>query len=550
MAVAEPITGMLDARSRGRYRDVLAILVRYGLAEMFENLARGRFSPRVSPKTVRDALCELGPAFIKFGQLLSTRDEILSKPFRDELARLQDETTPFSFAVAQAVIEEELKGTVTTLFERIESTPIASGSIGQVHRAWLKDGTEVAVKVQEKGLEELLHCDTAIIQQLILRMKSDSGGDSAARLISDFMNDVQSELDYELEANNLDRFAWQFEHDSGIRVPRVIRSHSARHVLTTTYEPGTKLADLQGYTPFNKAAAHAFAKTLLRQIFCFGFFHGDPHADNVIVSQDGAIGFYDLGLVGELGPAERACVNTLLYSLLQQDAEAATTSVITLAGPSGSIDAAALREDMRRFLASHRSTYGVAVPVPRLLADILAITGKYRLTLPRGFYLAFKVLATADSVGKKLDPAFDLIPIAMPLLRQNQSAILPQDTNTHQDYGVGLGTLWRFQDFSSTLRTAFMQLAQGQLKIQLDHLGLEEASRCYDRANARLASILFVGLLTLGCFGIICCFILAKLLTAQQAVVAAAVLAVVSSIIVVGIHCRFRCRSASARQER
>lgn len=548
MAVAEPITGILDARSRGRYRDVLAILVRYGLSEMFENLARGRFSPRVSPKTVRDALCELGPAFIKFGQLLSTRDEILSKPFRDELAKLQDETTPFPFAVAQAVIEEELKGTITTLFERIESIPIASGSIGQVHRAWLKDGTEVAVKVQGKGLEELLHCDTAIIQQLILRMKQGSDGDSAARLVSDFMNDVQSELDYELEANNLDRFAWQFEHDSGIRVPRVIRSHSARHVLTTTYEPGTKLADLQGYTPFNKAAAQAFARTLLRQIFCFGFFHGDPHADNVIVSRDGAIGFYDLGLVGELGPQERGCVNTLLYSLLQQNAESATASVLALSDSTGSIDAAALREDMRRFLASHRTTH--AVVVPRLLADILAITGKYRLILPRGFYLAFKVLATADSVGKKLDPAFDLIPIAMPLLRQNQSAVLPQDASAHQDYGIGLGTLLRFQDFSATLRTTFTQLAQGQLKIQLDHLGLEDASRCYDRANARLALVLFVGLLMLGGCGIICSFILAKLLTVRQAVLAVTVLAAVTSTIVVLIHRGFRYRNASVRQQR
>ncbi|WP_156993908.1 AarF/ABC1/UbiB kinase family protein [Terriglobus sp. TAA 43] len=546
--MAEPITGILDARSRGRYRDVLAILVRYGLSEMFENLARGRFSPRVSPKTVRDALCELGPAFIKFGQLLSTRDEILSKPFRDELAKLQDETTPFPFAVAQAVIEEELKGTITTLFERIESAPIASGSIGQVHRAWLKDGMEVAVKVQGKGLEELLHCDTAIIQQLILRMKHGNDGDSAARLVSDFMNDVQSELDYELEANNLDRFAWQFEHDSSIRVPRVIRSHSARHVLTTTYEPGTKLADLKGYTPFNKAAAQAFARTLLRQIFCFGFFHGDPHADNVIVSKDGTIGFYDLGLVGELGPQERGCVNTLLYSLLQQDAESATASVLALADSTGSIDVAALREDMRRFLASHRTTHAVAVP--RLLADILAITGKYRLILPRGFYLAFKVLATADSVGKNLDPAFDLIPIAMPLLRQNQPAVLPQDANAHQDYGIGLGTLLRFQDFSATLRTTFTQLAQGQLKIQLDHLGLEDASRCYDRANARLALVLFVGLLVLGGCGIICSLVLAKLLTARQAIIAVTALAVVSSVIVALIHRGFRYKNASARQER
>ena len=537
MAVAEQISGILDARSRARYRGVLAILMRYGLSEAIENLAHGRISPRVSAKAIRNALCELGPAFIKFGQMLSTRDELLSKPFRDELARLQDEATPFPFAAAKGVIEQELGAEIGTLFERIEATPIASGSIGQVHRAWLKDGTEVVVKVQQKGLEEMLHCDTAIIQQLILRLgNTGDKGDSASRLVSDFLNDVQSELDYELEANNLDRFAWQFECDPTIRVPRVIRTHSARHVLTTTYEAGTKLADLPAYTPTAKSAAHAFVKTLLRQIFCFGFFHGDPHADNVIVSADGSIGFYDLGLAGELCVPERECMNTLFFALLQQDGDTTTTSLIELAGSTGVLDATSLREDLRQFIAKHRQTYAASAPITRLLADILQITAKHRLTLPRGFYLAFKVLATADSVGKKLDPGIDLVKIALPLLRQNQAIVIPQATASHPFPAAGPEALWQFQDLSSALRTTFTQLTQGELKLQFEHLGLEGAARSYDRANSRLTLILFVGFLTLGGYGVICCSILAKLATLRQAIVAAAALALISSSLVLLIQ--------------
>jgi len=533
LAVADQISGILNARSRGRYREVLAILMRYGVSEVLENLARGRISPRVSARAVRDALCELGPAFIKFGQLLSTREELLSKPFREELAKLQDETTPFPFTAASGIIEHELGAPITSLFERIEPTPIASGSIGQVHRAWLPEGTEVAVKVQRPGLEELLDCDTAIIRQLILRVQdAPAKGDSASRLVADFLNDVHSELDYELEASNLDRFAWQFEYDPNIRIPRVIRSHSARHVLTTTYEPGTKLADIAGYTAQGRAAAQNLARTLLRQIFCFGFFHGDPHADNVVVTANGAIGFFDLGLVGELCVDERESMNSLFLALLQQEPEAAVAALIHLSGSAAIADASALREDMREFIAMHHYAYAASVPISRMLADVLAITTKHRLVLPRGFYLAFKVLATTDSVGRTLDPTFDLVRIALPLLRHNRSALPPQEIDGAHLFGAGIEAMWRFQDLSAALRTTFTQLSQGQLKLQFEHRGLEDAARCYDRASSRLASVLFLGLLTLGGFGVICTSLLAKLATLRQAIVASFALALLATLLV------------------
>lgn len=537
MAVAEQISGMLDARSRKRYREVLAILMRHGAADVIENLAHGRISPRVSAKAVRQALCDLGPAFIKFGQMLSTREELLSRPFRSELAKLQDETTPFPFIDAKEVIEKELGAEISSLFSRIEAAPIASGSIGQVHRASLHDGTEVAVKVQRRGLDELLECDTTIIRQLIFRFGNTSNqGDSAGRLVSDFLNDVQSELDYELEANNLDRFAWQFQHDPKIHIPRIIRSHSARHVLTTTYEAGTKLADISGYTSMGKSAAQSFAKSILRQIFCFGFFHGDPHADNVIATPDGAIGFYDLGLAGELCVSERECMNSLLLGMLQRDTATTTVALIALAGSPEALDVAALREDLQQFIESHQPTHASTVQVPRLLADILRITAKNRLVLPRGFYLAFKALATVDGVGTKLDPAFDLVSIALPLLRRNQSALPPQAADSMPLFGTGAEPLWRIQDFSATLRATLLQLSQGQLKLQFEHSGLEDAARCYNRASSRLALVLSTAFLTLGGYGVLCCFILARLVTLRQAIVAAVVLALVSGSLVFLIH--------------
>jgi|GEM_PF-2525843 len=533
LAVAEQIPGVLDGRSRARYREVLAVLVRYGVSGVMENIAHGRISPRVSPKAVRGALCELGPAFIKFGQLLSTREELLSKSFRDELAKLQDETTSRPFNEVRDVIEAELGAEICSLFDRIDTIPIASGSIGQVHRARLLDGTEVAVKVQRAGLKEMLDCDSIIIRQLISRFGDGSSrGDSAGRLVSDFLDDVQSELDYEMEANNLERFAWQFESEPKICVPQLVPSHSGRHILTTTYEVGTKLADISGYTLSGKAAAQSFAKSVLRQIFCFGFFHGDPHADNVIVNADGSIGFYDFGLVGDLSVSEREYMNTLLLGLLQKDADATTAALLRLADSAEIADAKALREDLQQFIAKHRHTYSSSVSVTRLLADILQITAKHRLVLPRGFYLAFKVLATADSVAKKLDPEFDLVRIALPLLRHNRSMTPPQDLEGGYLFGTGADALWRFQDLSTALRTTFNQLSEGQLKLQVECSGLEDVARCYDRANSRLASVLFVAFITLGGYGVIGCSIVSRFVTQRQALVASAVLAMVSSILV------------------
>jgi ubiquinone biosynthesis protein len=229
-------------------------------------------------------------------------------------------------------------------------------------------------------------------------------------------------------------------------------------------------------------------------------------------------------------------MNTLFYALLQQDADATTASLIKLAGSVDAVDAMSLREDLRQFIANHRHTYTTSAPITRLLADILQITAKHRLTLPRGFYLAFKVLATADSVGKKLDPGIDLVKIALPLLRQNQAIELPAGLGGNPPLGTGAQALWQFQDLSSVLRTAFTQLTQGELKLQFEHLGLEDAARCYDRSNSRLASILFIGFLTLGGYGVLCCSILAKLATLKQAIVAGTLLAIVSSSLVLLIQ--------------
>lgn len=534
MAVAEQKPGILHSRNLGRYREVLGVLMRYGLTEVVENLAHGRIvSPRISPAAVRDALCELGPAFIKLGQLLSSRNELLSQPFREELAKLQDQVTPFHFDIARTVIESELGAPIAVLFQTIDPVPLASGSIGQVHRAWMPDGTGVVIKVQRPGLEEVLATDTGIIRQLFGRFGSNPElGDRASRLISDFLDCIQTELDYAREAAHLDRFAWQFEHDARIRVPRLIRSHSTHRVLTMTYVPGQKLAEIAGITPSGKYSAQLLANTLLKQIFAYGFFHGDPHAANVVVAPDDSIGFYDFGLVGELTIAERECAANLLLALLEQQSEAATDALIQLAEPSARADLHALRRDMSAFTGKYFSQSAADVPVHRLLDDILQMTAKHHLILPSGFYLVFKVLATLESVGRKLDPAFDLAALSLPILRRSKSSPPLEQVDAARFFEVGVETLKQLHGLPLALRNTFHQLSQGQLRIQFEHRGLEDAAICYDRAGMRLGSVVFVSILTLGGYGVICSLILAKIIALREATIAGIALACTSALLV------------------
>jgi ubiquinone biosynthesis protein len=534
VAVAEQKPGIFDARNLERYREVLGVLMRYGMTEIAENLVHGRIvSPRISPVAVRQALCELGPAFVKLGQLLSSRNEFLSPPFREELSKLQDNVTPFSFDIVQTVIESELGAPIGQLFLRIDSVSIASGSIGQVHRAWLPDGKDVVVKVQRPGLDETLTTDSSIIGQWIQRFDSNPEmGDRASRLVSDFLACIQAELDYTLEGANLDRFSWQFEHDPRIRVPRLIRSHSTRRVLTMTYVDGLKLSEIKGITPAGQTAARLVANSILKQIFAYGFFHGDPHAANIVVTRDDSIGFYDFGLVGELSISERECAANLLLALLEQQPDAATDALIRLAEPAGHAELHSLRHDMSAFTAKYFRLPASEVPVRRLLDDILQITAKHHLILPRGFYLVFKVLATVESVGRQLSPDFDLAALSLPVLRRSKPAPQLEPLDAARFLEVGTETLRQLHGLPQALRNSFRQLSEGQLRIQFEHRGLEEVTLCYDRAGLRLGSVLFVSIATLGGFGVICCLILARLIAWRPAAIAAIALACASGLLV------------------
>jgi ubiquinone biosynthesis protein len=525
LAVTARVAGSLNSWQLNRYREILGVLVRFGLSDFLENIGRGQVGlPRVSPGALRGALVELGPAFIKLGQILSTREELLPPAFREELARLQDQVPPFSLEVAAGVIEAELGLTLAKAFRRFDADPIAAGSIGQVHHACLHDGTEVAVKVQRPGIEEILARDAVIIRHLGEALGGQPKvGDCAAQLVSDFIAATESELDYGREADQLERFAWQFEHEPGVRIPRLIREYSSRRVLTMTYVPGAKLSQSEHLTGDRAAIARRLGSNVLKQVFAFGYFHGDPHPANVFVQSGDIIGFYDLGLIGELSRTERESLSGLLLGLLEQDTDAALAALMSLHS-SKIDDLTALRADVTRLMTTYFRRDSPVIDVRSLLGQILRITARHGLTLPSGFYLAFKVLATVDTVGRRLDSQFDLPSLALPILRRAKPSRPSAQVDASEALDIGLEALGQLRGLPAALKSTFDQLHRGELRIQFEHSG-SEAAVARQAAN-RISAALVASATILGSMGLVGFALSKGILNLRQAALAGAVIVV------------------------
>src|SRR5712691_11144382 len=312
--MAQPAT-----RNLGRLSEIAQVAVRHGFGYWFDTHRLTELFPRRSPRAemdgqpsqrgqhLRDMLDELGPTFVKFGQLLSTRPDVLPPDIISELRGLQDDVRPFSLADVEQVVEEDLGLSVDKLFEEFEDKPVAAASIGQVHRATLPNGRRVAVKVQRPGAPRQIEADLALLYQAARLAKERVRAldfIDVRQVVDEFARSIRQELDYRLEARNADAFHRNFAGHPHVRVPRVFWSYTRSRVLTLEWIDGTQVADLDPEAwPLEdrRDVAHLMTETWMTMIFRHGFFHGDPHPANVLVLGNGEeIGLVDFGAVGKL----------------------------------------------------------------------------------------------------------------------------------------------------------------------------------------------------------------------------------------------------------
>jgi len=406
-----------------RYKDVARLLYKYGRTELVtragldDALAGETLTPEDEagkPDELAADLERLGPAFIKLGQLLSTRADLLPPPYLEALGRLQDSVEPFSFADVERVIQEDLGVRISKGFASFDAEPIAAASLGQVHRAKLRDGRDVAVKVQRPNLRDGLALDLAAMEDMaeVLDRHTDAGRQfEFVQMVSEFRRALAQELDYRREAHNLLRLSDNLSSFRRVLIPRPVDDYTSSRVLTMEFVHGRKITSI---TPLMRqdfdglGLARELFRAYLHQIIIDGFFHADPHPGNVFLTDDGRIALIDLGMVSRLSPSRQDQLLKLLLAVSEGNGDRAASLALQIGQPQPDLDEPGLRRDVQELVSGYQDVALEQLQVGRVMMDISRAAGQRGIRLPSELTLLGKTLLNLDQVGRTLAPEFDV----------------------------------------------------------------------------------------------------------------------------------------------
>jgi ubiquinone biosynthesis protein len=404
-----------------RYRDVARLLVKYGrsdlvrqagLEDVFQEEADDHPTDAAGGE-LADDLERMGPTFIKLGQLLSTRADLVPYPYLESLARLQDDVEPFPYEQVERTLIEELGVRPSKAFLEIDPVPIAAASLGQVHRAALRDGREVAVKVQRPGIRERIHRDLEALDEIagFLDRHTEAGRRYAfGAMLDEFRIALARELDYRREARNLERIGENLAEFERIIVPRPINDYTSSRVLTMEYVTGTKITSLSPLARMEmdgELLAEELFRAYLKQVLVDGFFHADPHPGNVFITPDRRIALLDLGMAAEVTPAMQEHLLKLLLAIAESRAEEAAHTAIEISERIGDSSERGFTRELSQLIARHGDVRASEVEVGRIMMEMTRIGGDHGIRLPSELTLLGKTLLNLDHVGRTLAPDFD-----------------------------------------------------------------------------------------------------------------------------------------------
>ncbi|MCK6068429.1 MULTISPECIES: ABC1 kinase family protein [Microbacterium] len=420
-----------------RYQEIADTLTRHGLGFLAGATGLAKWVPvrrgdathaqtrsYTVPQRVRVALEELGPTFVKLGQLLSTRPDLLPPAYIIELSKLQDAAPPVPAADIRDAIQRELGAEPEELFAEFEWTPLASASIGQVHAAKLEDGTSVVVKVRRPDAVRQVQEDLEILNGLATRVDrawAPAREYDVRGIVREFSRTLRAELDYSREAHNAERFAAQFADRPEVLIPRVFWERTTSRVLTLERMTGIKINDLAALDAAGvdqRALARTGADIVLSMVFEHRFFHADPHPGNLFVHPDGRIALIDFGMVGEIDEELRDRFADFLIAFTLRNPDALADALEGVSVTRGNVDRYEFREALRSFVALYSDRSLAEVGFARLAGEMLALLREQRLQLPREVALIFKVLMMIEGIGVQLDPQFDLTAVLTPYARR------------------------------------------------------------------------------------------------------------------------------------
>jgi ubiquinone biosynthesis protein len=451
---------------------------------------------------LRKVLEELGPTFIKFGQILSTRPDIMPVEFCCELESLQDKVPAFDFEKVADQVQRELKRPVDQLFTEFAREPIAAASLAQAHTARLKSGEKVIVKIQRPDIEKTIRTDLDIlaeIARLAEKHIEESRIYNPVGLVNEFRQAILWELDFTREANNVVRFQAQFAGDPTVYIPKIYPELSSRLILTMERVEGIKInnrekIDQAGLN--SKKLALNGANAFLKQIFDHGFFHADPHPGNLMALSGNRVAFIDFGMVGRIHYETKALLSDILVGVVDHDIDKIADRFMTMGVIDETADPKKFDRDIEDFLDRHFVAALKDLKIGQFLVDLLTVVANNRIKMPADLYLLSKAMVIIEGVGVELDPDFDMVKLVRPFVRK--LVVRRRSPGTvFKELKKFLEILYDWAlSFPKDLKIVFDKLKKGTLKVEFEHRGLEGLINELDRVSNRIAfSVIVAGII-------------------------------------------------------
>lgn len=507
-----------------RYREIVNAFIRHGFGFTIKELGLSellsfpkRFFPegtkgsfnKSTGERIRLFLEELGPTFVKIGQVASTRYDVLPADIISELENLQDQAPPFSYETVQKIIEDELGHPIADLFKEFNEDPLAAASIGQVHYAVLKTGEPVAIKIQRPNMKGTIETDLEILQDLALlaEQRLDWAAHYQIRdIVDELAKSLLEELDYSIEGRNSEKIANQFKNDPGIVIPKVYWEYTTKKVLTMEYVEGIKLNEAEklneaGNNP--KELAKNVVNSILKQILVEGYFHGDPHPGNVLALPGDNIVFLDFGMVGRLSSEMKNNLATLVIALMRKKTDDVVKSIMQMGIVPENIDVMSLRADVDRLYEKYYDVALSTTSLAQVIGDLFAVAYRHHIRIPSDLTLLGKTLLTMEGMVVKLDPEISILKVAEPFgKRLLMERYDPKNVaGSVWDQLLEMGGF--VNDLPKTLNEISLLLKKGKVKQEISFPDSDRILNKLNRISNRIAfsisllsfSIIFMGLI-------------------------------------------------------
>ncbi|MGE6304659.1 ABC1 kinase family protein [Serratia liquefaciens] len=502
---------LVTARDRARLKEISTVLIRYGLQDVIRllglsNLLSGaeggseRQDGQTLPQRLRAALEALGPTFVKFGQILATRSDLLDASWTDELDRLHSQASTLSWEQLAPQIRADLKGDPHSLFAEFDETPLAAASMAQIYRARLHSGEAVVIKVLRPGLAKTIQADLRLLTYLAETVEQQSPALARYRprqMVRALATALTHELDLTHEGNNCERVAQQFAQQPNVVIPKIYWQWSSQRLLVQEFLPGIAPENPQQLAAAGldgPLLAQRGAQAFMKMVLEHRLYHADPHPGNVMALADNRVCFIDFGMVGQLSERRRNQLLLLLQAIAERESAGIVNTLIAWSD-SDPLDLLALELAAQNFLDKQASA---TLTLGKALTDLLVMVREHQLALPPDLVLLFKALITADGVLHRLDPHFDIIATLKPMLQQVMLQRYTPEAVRRRMLVLGGEALDASEELPQTLRLLMRRLKGGKISADINVKNIDQLSKALERAAITLAIAIVTAAFALG----------------------------------------------------